>query len=454
MVFPLPLVPFEEYMLADDRPAYPMNFFFRLRFTGFLDPGALDAALAAAVVRHPLLGATACREKGRRQWQPVATQPPVCRLDSGPSAALPPVSALDVRTVPGLRLMAQEGPGRTDLTAQFHHSCCDGLGAVRFLQDLLICYLQATGSHTSAGLRALQVERLRNRGSFGLSTVGLLRLWRSQAIGLLGARQFLMRSPMPIVPHEPQPDATGPPANYPASCSCRLEVDESDRLAASARLAGVTVNDLLLRDLLLALEAWRQRSLKGNEGWLRVSVPMDLRTVNDRHLPAANVVSMVFLDRRAEQLADPQRLLASIHDEMQLIKRHKLNLTFVLSLRACRWMPGALRRATGGQRCQATCVLTNLGSVFKRFPQVDEEGRLHLGGAVLEEIDILAPIRPLTSAAFAVHQYAGRLGLTLHYDPRVLTAEQAAELLEGLLACVRRTAAESDPPGLRYEVGL
>jgi hypothetical protein len=53
----LPLVPFEHYMLADDRPDYPMTFCFRLRFTGRLDAHLFSAALNAALGVHPLLHA-------------------------------------------------------------------------------------------------------------------------------------------------------------------------------------------------------------------------------------------------------------------------------------------------------------------------------------------------------------------------------------------------------------
>ena len=48
-LFPLPLVPFEHYMLADDRADYPMTFFMRLHFRGRFDRGRLDNALRCRV---------------------------------------------------------------------------------------------------------------------------------------------------------------------------------------------------------------------------------------------------------------------------------------------------------------------------------------------------------------------------------------------------------------------
>ena len=48
----LPLTAFEEYMLRDDRPAHPMDFFIRLRFTGRLDRSAVAAAWHRALMRR------------------------------------------------------------------------------------------------------------------------------------------------------------------------------------------------------------------------------------------------------------------------------------------------------------------------------------------------------------------------------------------------------------------
>jgi hypothetical protein len=56
-LFPLPLVPFEHYMLTDDRADYPMTFFLQLRFAGSMDQPRFRAALDSAVALHPLLRA-------------------------------------------------------------------------------------------------------------------------------------------------------------------------------------------------------------------------------------------------------------------------------------------------------------------------------------------------------------------------------------------------------------
>ena len=76
MIFPLALAPFEEYMLADDRPAYPMTFFLRLRLAGRFGLETFPQALRTAVSRHPLLSALV-RQVGRRRPEWIRGQP--CR---------------------------------------------------------------------------------------------------------------------------------------------------------------------------------------------------------------------------------------------------------------------------------------------------------------------------------------------------------------------------------------
>jgi hypothetical protein len=450
MCFPLPLVPFESYMLADDRPAYPVSTFLRLRFEGRFDRAALDEALSVGLSRHPLLAATVRPFRRHAAWVAADPLPRVCWLATPPTESLPPLPPLDVRREAGIRVVCCEDPGRTDLTIQVHHACSDAMGVISFVEDLLLSYARVCGAAPHAKLRSLCPEQLHGRGRFGLTTGKLLRMLPRQATGLLGVRQFLMRTPEPLIPHHAQPDDGPVPADYPTSVSRQLSRTEWAGLVACARGLGVTTHDLLARDFFLTLYDWRRAAGIDRHAWLRLAVPMNLRTYADRRLPAANVVSIVFLDRRDQDLRDPQQLLESIHQEMSLIKRLQLGLTFVLSLRACQWLPGGLRRMTQNRRCAATAVVTTYGEIRERSSLPYEDGHVVVGGAVLRSVDALPPLRPLTCVALAGVAYAGRLHVTLHYDSRVLTAANAGQLIEDFIARVRTSAQVLDPAPLGY----
>jgi hypothetical protein len=243
------------------------------------------------------------------------------------------------------------------------------------------------------------------------------------------------------------------PAVYPATLSRALTTAETEALRRSAKASAVPLNDLLARDLFLALEDWRRQHAPGrSRDWLRLTVPINLRRPADFDLPAANVVSMVFLDRRSAATADRERLLRGITAEMGEIKRFGLGLTFVLSLWAVRRLPGGLSRMAAKAQCAATTLLSNLGPLWADCPLPRQDGRIVLGGAVLESIDAVGPLRPYTYTAFSVFTYAGRFCTTLHYDPRAMSPAGAADLLEAYARRLRQSACpepDRNPPRRR-----
>ena len=443
MAFPLPLVPFEQYLLADDGPAYPMNGVFRLRFSGRFDRQALQAAVLKAVARHPLLSAKIqpARRNGYQWIADERSEPSIQWITAPTAAEFPPVGHIDLQRGPGFKawVVQHDRATTTDLVLALHHCCCDALGAFRFIEDLLIAYDAAVhANRASLELAPLDPKLLRSRGRFGLSPGRLLRDGLKQLVGLHGVWRFFMHAPVPLVPHKPQPRSGPAPEHYPAAITRQFDETETDTLRQTARRHRVTVNEWLARDLFLALDTFRtQREGSDRDDWLRLSVPMNLRTENDRQLPATNVVSLIFLDRRKRHFADPMRLLAGIHREMQRIKRLRLGLTFVLSLRLMKLLPGGIARTVETDRCQSTCVFSNLGLLLADVPLSRSEGRVVSGDMVLEAMDIFPPLHPYTCAAFCIFTYAGRLNVTLHYDPRPLDRADAEELLETFMQHVR-----------------
>lgn len=439
-VFPLPLAPFEEYMLVDDRPTHPMQFFYRLRFSGHLDQTKLTAAFETSLARHPFLRAIV-RAKGRH-WEWVDApdcSPQLTWFEQEPTDRLPGATFLDLRTQAGLCATVVQGKETGDIVCHFHHSCCDGAGAGQFARDLLVAYANSQSRpEDRIRLEPLDDRLLDRRATFGLTGGDLLKMARKQAVGLAGVRQFFMRSPRPILPHRPSLDDVSLPADYPSHRVHRFDVGDTESIRTTAMRLRVAMNDLLLGRLFLALGDWRQRHDFGSKrDWLRLSVPMSMRQPSDSKMPAANVVSMVFLDRRPEDCDKPTALLESIHDEMNLIKRNQLGLTFILSLRLLRRIPGGLGSATSARKCSASALVTNLGEVLADSPLPRREGRIVAGDVVLESVEVGAPNRPYQCAAFLFWTYAGRLAVCLQYDSRVLDAGLAEDLLDTYVDCVR-----------------
>ena len=213
---------------------------------------------------------------------------------------------IDLFSEPGLRVWAAADPECSSLLLQVHHAACDGKGVQQVADDFLRSYAYTVARTDSPiKLAPCDAEALRGRGTFGLTVRKYLRILPAQITGILGVRQFLMRRPVPLLD---APDAVSDelPMSFPDLKVGRLDADEVRKLNAAATDSKVTGNDWLLRDFFLAVNDFRARHQATAAGeWIRFSVPMNLRQTADRHMPAANVVSMVFLDRTPAQIADP-----------------------------------------------------------------------------------------------------------------------------------------------------
>lgn len=446
MLFPLPLVPFEEYMLRDDRADYPMTIFMRLQFSGCLVPAALDEAVETATARHPLLRAQIRATRwGRFSWHDASQGPPRVRWGQAVNGSgYPAAKSIDLFSEPGLRIWGIEVPSGTSLVLQLHHACCDGKGLLQFVADLMTAYAKRVSpSSDLPDLADLPPEALRQRGTLGLTGIQLLRKFSSQIIGLQGIGQFFFRRAAPVLAG-PKTLPRQLPSTFPSAITRRLAADDLQRLNACVQEAGVTVNDWLIRDLFLALADFQSRHQPGvEEGWMRISIPVNLREASTVPMPAANIVSMVFPERRHRDCRDPKRLLSSIHDEMQRIKRYQLGLTFVLSLQALRLLPSGISWLTGGDDCATTSVLSNLGNDLSRIALPRRDGRIAVGNATLDDVEALVPLRSGTAGTFAVIFYAGAMQVCLHYDVRRLSCAQATDLIDTFLGQVRQSILQS-----------
>lgn len=430
----LQLTHFEELMHWEDHPAYPCSVFVRVRFTGQLQQSKVKAAIDAILQRHPLLQAKIERRGRRWFWVPSKDQPNLVwtEVDDSLSDNLPHATNIDLREEIGLRLFVLSGTQASDLIFQFHHSCCDGAGFLAFLHDWLCFYSQQCGAQPDEWKAAkIDPQLLVDRAKYGLTWWKLLKLLPRQLVGLQGVAQFLGRSPQPLLPHVAYPKELKPPANYPTVVTHTFSTDETIRLRQLAQIQNVTTNDLLARNLFLAIFRWRrEQGQEVPDAWLRMMVPVDMRNAADREMPATNIVSSVFLDRRSKDAKEPEKLLASIHEEMQLIKRNQLGFTFLFSLGLFDWLPGGIRKSVKTDRCTISFIFTNVGKLFVRSPLPRHEGKLIAGDVIFEGMQALVPLRPYNCAAFCAHQYAGRLAMDLHYDSGVLTSDQARRILE------------------------
>ncbi|MDR1385698.1 MAG: WS/DGAT domain-containing protein [Planctomycetaceae bacterium] len=439
-----PFTPFEEYMLLDDRSAYPMDSFRLLRFSGKIDTTLLEASINAVARYQPMLQSVARKTTGlfgraHYLWEEVKQPVFFRRILKGNEQPFPPPERINLFHEPGFKVYFAEENNGCAVLLQFHHSVSDGIGEMTVVADILTDYAdRLEGKIPTENPRNLDSNLLSRRGKSGLTLGIYFRYYFDIAVT---TRQLLFGKPIPLDSSEPsiQADFNAIKPDYLTMCSTELSSEETRQYLARAKANEVTVNDLMLRDLFLTIGEWQKRWLTStavnsfDTGLIRVSVPMNLRTEQHQHIPAANTVTMIFLDRKQRDFSDPQRLLQSVHREMNWIKRTQQKHVFLLGLRLRQFLPGGLAQALKSPKCGATCVLSNLGRVFERLtiPQRND-GKLMIGNAVLEEIDATPPIRPGTLISISTLTYAGRIRVILRYDSQNMTAQQAEDFLQKL----------------------
>ncbi len=449
-VFPLRVSPIEMFMIADDQPGYPMSFFIRLQFHGQVERGAFQGALDEALDRHPLLRALI--ETGRGDFPFWVTAPgQMPDGDWGPEDAMIACrdsEAIDLTREIGLRVWVRQGAQRARVLLQFHHACCDGTGAYRFIGDLLAGYgirTASLGQRPVLGTIDPQLLRSRKQRSLGVAATpmrrGLMRL------AVRECWKIVTRQPAPLAP--PLVVECGQATDFPGFLSFSFTRSDHQKLRDAASNRGVTPNDLLLRDLFLTLEHWNRRQgsillqhfLK--RPWLRIMMPTDLRSGEDYEMPAANLTGYTFLARTIRQCALPEELLQSIRNETAMIKHRRSGAAFMDLIFLASQAPRLLRFFLARNRCLATAVHSNAADPSRRFTAQfpREAGQIVCGDLVLEEITGVPPLRAKTRATFSISQYNRRLAISLRCDPNLFRLEDTANLLDLYVERLRKSAA-------------
>ncbi len=463
--FPLPLAPFEDYLLADDRADHPMHFFQRMTFCGLVDRTVFEQALATALDRHPLLKA-ALRPVGRNRYEwfdPGASLP--LRWSSGTEPIdCNAVELIDLTRHGGVRVYVDQQEDRSSVLTQYHHVCVDGLGALEFARDLWLGYHElASGRDPADKLRPLDPEQLKVRGKFVGGLVKSLKRIPKEVLALPGVWDYFVHRPtaLPAVPSGASLDKSED--SYPSdnddsrkrlfgTCSHVFSEAETAALRAACKAQGCTLNDLLLRDLYYVLADWTaDHDPARADKLVRIMIPTSLRGMSDRDMPAANRLTMAFLDRRPHRFASPRALLDNLRWEMDLIKRHQLGITLLHGICVVRVLPGGLKRMLLEDRCLSTCLLTNVGNLTRFFPLPRREGRLVAGDVAIEQIEGFPPFRPQTHASFVTFIYAKRLNLGLSYNADHFRAADGQDLMNRYTERLRQSVVDAcgtdQPPG-------
>jgi hypothetical protein len=422
-------------MEADDRLHHPMTFVIELRLSGRIDREAFQTALSDALLRHPFLRALVQRRKKNQLcWvSGGGLGPRVDWSDDDRPIELPAEGEpIDLDSEVGLRVWVRRLRDESKLTLQFHHACCDGVGAYRFIGDLLAIYGGLTAADGAAlpSLDPLDVTRLRTRSRGVLDEALSGRNFRLARRAIPQGLEILSARPTEMATARKETGARLSP--FPSIHSVTFERAAHDQLRDAAMREGAMLNDLLLAELFLSLRDWNVRRTGSAGRKYRLMMPTDLRTTDDYETPAVNKVAYTFLNRTPRELEQPSELLQSIRRETLEIKNEQRGMRFANMLAGGFAVKGLMQLLLSFPFCMATAILSNVGDPSRRFTAhfPRSKGRIVCGNLVLEEITGAPPLRRKTRATVSAFAYNRRLTLSVRCDPFTFTPADTREFLD------------------------
>jgi NRPS condensation-like uncharacterized protein len=436
-LFPLPLTPFEHYMVIDDSPSQPMIESAQAYFHAPLDLVKLDQALSKALLRNPML---ACRLRPKAKswewvydpdWKPVvrsfAEEPPIVDGQLVP---------MDLHKEPGLRVWHDQRGNDVRLYFQIHHACADGIGVRRYIIDVLFIYARAFAiddKSPKSNLRLDRVdhERLRERGSLQQLERNPAKVSITAMNRMRNMHYFFFQPPQPIKTFSALPDRDSKEAAELIKV-LRMEVEDSSRILKRAEAEEVDLNDLGLALLFVTCQRWQQKqNPKAANKRIRLLAPIDLRVKEDLRLAAANRVSYSFLGRTHQQCESWPELLRSVHEETTYIQDSHLYAEFIYGLRTGVRFPTIMRWVFRRNRNMATAVFTYLGDLNRRVSRnLTQEGNYtRVGDTLLEDVMASTCVRSNTNLAIILCQANGKICMAANWNRLELTASDTVAFL-------------------------
>ena len=428
-----------------------MTFAIRLVFDGSVCRESLQKSVADAASSHPLLKSYVRAGNDSLaiykapptdlNWVPAEVNPVIHVLEiddcDRPIGLEARSDRIDLNREIGFKTFISMHNGTTNVHFLFHHAACDGLGAFRFIEEVLNRY-HAAQTQIEFPIPKVNSKLLKLRNSnCDIKLPWYRRLARSGFV--LPCRIFGMvgQTPAKIAASSPEPDggSSQPVSGVFEMPTVTLSEAETAAVSRFAAEHQSSTNELLLNQLFDVLTTWNQKSPSNETGKVRIIVPISLRNKAHHAMPAANCVSMVYVDAgnsEAELDSDSSKSLAGISKQLKYIRKWQIeyswNQTANFAFRSKR-IEDLLRKQSGRHLC--TTVLSNLGQPFKRSTlPVREDGRVQVGDLTLLSAHIAAPTTTNTIATFAALFYAGRLTLTLNFNQAKISRADAQALMD------------------------
>ena len=376
-------------------------------------------------------------------WQDVANWPNDERdfdLTQTNDAGIPMLDMLDST---GYGIWCLVGDGVVTIVLSVHHAYTDGPGGVIIIRDWMTIYHNlVNGRPSTKGLGRLDFSKWRVRNKLGLLSWNYLKTLPMQWIALFGAAKFVFRKFVHFLPqHSVNENGNAEEkVGFPGIAACWLSAESLAHLDALADDYGCSLNSLLMIRLLRTINGWENCLSERNSRcvnetlgskWTRVILPISIRGLSDRHLPAANKATIVQIDRCDKDIVDERQAARMLDREVKIIVGFNLERIFLIVVRLFSIRPGWLKWLARQEQPRGSVIFTNLGAPLRKTRACDFRT---VGDLNLVDFDLCGPIRSGTPINVAFQRHDDRARLTLHFDRRCFSHALAEELLALLAA--------------------
>ena len=427
----------ERFHYYSNTPEFPNVLFCKLKIDSELDRAIFEAATEKMMARHAVTTQSITNTRGGLKTS--------CPWPSAPThVTWIDVSDCDFQGIENtcvqglrddgdvrLRVWCVDHHGSTTVLLGVHHSIGDGLGGAQSINDLLAIYdnLRA-GREWDKSLKRLDVERLKLRNNLGIGSRDYLKhLWK-QPIAIAGLLKFLFRD-FTVLSHrvnEKSPSLTDETAL--GLVGQWIESNHAVAIDGKAKEKQVTVNSILMAAVFYAVDRWSSLHVPdGRKRWCRMVLPVSLRSKDDFRLPLTNRATLVQVDRNEDQMQDRDSFLHYLDREVKIIVGWQFHKLFLLIVRCMSASEAWLRWSAKKEKARGTIVFTNLGEPFRAIEKRERLNRDDEGAVTrVNAFDFGGPIRNHMPLNFTLQKSKGRYRISVRFDSRVITIDQANEV--------------------------
>ena len=439
-----PLTAFEKYMILDDHPGYPMVVLMEWAFLGKINREKLSTAYNRVIQNEPLFLTKLEKIKKKYYW--VEQDSPSIELlfETGQGSVqaeegtyfVPSISPFEANG----KIIVREYQDGVLFLVYAHHSVGDGIGVNEFFSTWLKEYdLLLHDKETPSKENAYpDVSLFSHREEPHFTPPEKVSFWKSLRDTVSGIAEWFCRRPFPLIEYK---SLDSPPALQSPMYWRHISEDFFLKYKSSAKSCGVSVNSMMMRDMYITLTKWFEqrypdgKSLYSDRRWLRMLVPMNLRTDFHQKMSCANILGYIFMNRKPNQCNRSAEFLSKIQSDMTFYRTWNVGAAFVDGIHIVDSIPGLLERITTDRYCHSTVVLSSVGNLCKSSAQEEfrKNDDIHIEGEFpLTLIRMLGapPTRPHTPLSFGVVQHKNDMFISCRYDSNVMDENVMKEFFD------------------------